>query len=194
MCTKRVVLNIKGLLGCSCPIPLYKLILVWNVKCINIFHVTNSIQILTLTIAIIHMYDSAATIKLTMEFKLYTECNSFYFCHGNGCSEKMSQMVQVYLIFDSFFLLSLTGSCFIKEKLCYRTLHRWKLSNIHYIHYYQSTWLNTKAIMIWIFVAELSLLDQQKWWWFVTMFSPGFGSSKSPENEKWCLGRVRAIL
>ena len=79
-------------------------------------------------------------------------------------------------------------------KLCYKTLHRWKLSNNHYIHYYQSTWLNTKAIMIWIFVAELSLLDQQKWWWLVTMFSPGFSSSKSPENEKWCLGRVRAIL
>ena len=176
------------MLGCSCPIPLYKLILVWNVKCINIFHVTNSIQILTLTIAIIHMYDSAATIKLTMEFKLYTECNSFY-----GCSEKMSPMVQVYLILDSFFTFT-RRIILHQEKLCYKTLHRWKLSNIHYIHYYQSTWLNTKAIMIWIFVAELSLLDQQKWWWFVTMFSPGFGSSKSPENEKWCLGRVRAIL
>ena len=82
----------------------------------------NSIQIVTLTLAIIHMNDSAVTIKLTMEFKLYTECNLFYFCHGNGCSEKMSQMVQVYLIFDSFFLFSLTGSFFIKEnfviKLC----------------------------------------------------------------------------
>ena len=122
MCTKCVVLNIKGLLGCSCPIPLWKLILVWNVKCINLFHIMNSIQIVTLTLAIIHMNDSAVTIKLTMEFKLYTECNLFYFCHGNGCSEKMSQMVQVYLIFDSFFLFLLTGSFFIKEnfviKLC----------------------------------------------------------------------------